>query len=87
MNQQCDGIDCSVVNLLGTTYVYHVGILACQAAVHITFKAPNGVIVLNKTLTDSEEVFFQELLQLNITLDQLQNSIGLQVQTIPLLCL
>ena len=79
-NQQCDGIDCTAIDLLGTNYVYRVVVLACQAAVHITFKAPNGVFVLNITTANSEEVFFQELLQLNITLDQLQNAIGLQVQ-------
>ena len=52
---------------------------------HITFKAPNGVLVLSEIVANSEVVFFQDLLQLNITLDRLQDAIGLQVQLLTLI--
>jgi len=58
-------------------------ILACQLpqpAVHIDIVAPNGFTLVNETVANSTVVSFLELLRLNITLDQLQNAIGLQVQ-------
>lgn len=81
-NQQCDRIDCTI-NFGTVPYRSSIVILACQLpqpAVHIDIMAPNGFTVVNETVANSTVVSFLELLRLNITLDQLQNAIGLQVQ-------
>ena len=57
-------------------------ILVCQLprpAVEIILLGPNGVAIVNETVDHSEVVSVQQFLQVNITLDQYQNAIGLQV--------
>ena len=59
-----------------------VVILVCQLprpAVEIILLGSNGVAIVNETVDHSEVVSVQQFLQVNITLDQYQNAIGLQV--------
>ena len=87
-NQQCDRVDCTA-NFGISRYRSSLVILACQLpqpAVHIDIVTPNGVALVNETVTNSERVSLLELLRLNITLDQLQNAIGLQVQLLDIVC-
>ena len=82
-NQQCDGIDCTI-RLGMNTYTTSVVVLVCQLpqpALYIVTMAPNGATVINETVANSQVITLQAgILQLDITLDQLPNAIGLQVR-------
>ena len=89
-NQRCDGVDCSA-DLLnnGMPFQSHVVILVCQLprpAVEILLLGSNGAAIVNETVDHSEVLSVQQFLQVNITLDQLQNAIGLQVNNLEWLC-
>ena len=82
-NQRCDGVDCTG-DLLnnGMPFQSHAVILVCQLprpAVEIILLGSSGAAIVNETVDHSEVLSVQQLLQVNITLDQLQNAIGLQV--------
>ena len=85
-NQQCDGVDCTA-DLSGSRYRSQALILVCQLphpAVNVVLVSPSGVAVVNETVDHSDIVSFHQFLHLNITLDQLQNAIGLQVLSVVL---
>jgi len=80
-NQQCDGVDCTA-DLSGSHYRSQAVILVCQLphpAVNVVLMTQSGVVLVNETVDHSDVVSFHQLLQLNITLDQLKNAIGFQV--------
>ena len=57
-------------------------ILVCQLprpAVEIIVLRSNGAAIINETVDHSEVLSVEQFLQVNITLDQFQNAIGLQV--------
>jgi len=66
------------------TYTTSVVVLVCQLpqpALYIVTMAPNGATVINETVANSQVITLQAgILQLDITLDQLPNAIGLQVR-------
>ena len=70
-------------------FLSHVVILVCQLprpAVEIILLGPSGAVIVNETVDHSEVLSVQQLLQVNITLDQLQNAIGLQVNDFVCFC-
>ena len=80
-NQRCDGVDCSA-DLFGMPFQSRAVILVCQLprpAVEIILLGSNGAAIINETVDHSEVLSVEQFLQVNITLDQLQNAIGLQV--------
>jgi len=80
-NQQCDGVDCTA-DLSGSHYRTQVVILLCHLthpAVNVVIMTQIGLVLVNATVYHSDAVSFHQLLQLNITLDQLKNVIGFQV--------
>ena len=83
MNQRCDGVDCTADPLNnGMPFQYRAVILVCQLprpAVEILLLGSNGPPIVNETVDHSEVLSVQQFLQVNITLDQYQNAIGLQV--------
>ena len=83
-NQHCDGVDCTVDLLDGMPIQSQAVILVCQLprpAVEIILLSSNGAVIINETVDHSKVLSVEQLLQVNITLDQLQNAIGLQVNT------
>jgi len=84
-NQRCDGVDCTVDLLNNSMPIQsHAVILACQLprpAVEIILLSSNGAVIINETVDLSKVLSVGQVLQVNITLDQLQNAIGLQVNT------
>ena len=63
-------------------FQYRAVILVCQLprpAVEILLLGSNGAVIVNETVDHSEVLSFRQFLQLNITLNQYQNAIGLQV--------
>ena len=82
-NQRCDGVDCTA-DLLnnGMPFQSRAVILVCQLprpAVEINLLSSSGAAIVNETVDHSEVLSVQQFLQVNITLDQYQNAIGLQV--------
>ena len=76
-----DGVDCSA-DLLGMPFQSRAVILVCQLpcpAVEIILLGSNGAAIINETVDHSEVLSVEQFLQVNITLDQLQNAIGLKV--------
>ena len=83
-NQRCDGVDCTVDLLDGMPFQSRAVILVCQLphpAVEIILLHSNGATILNETVDHSKVLSVGQFLQVNITLDQFQNAIGLQVNT------
>ena len=85
-NQRCDGVDCSADPLNnGMPFRYRAVILVCQLprpAVEIILLASSGAAIVNETVDHSEVLSVQQFLQINITVNQLQNAIGLQVNNL-----
>ena len=81
-NEACDGIEC-IANLFNTDYQATALIISCSdpPAVRIKLIDPQNVILLNDTFDDSRTVAIQQLfgLQLSVIVQQLPESIGLQV--------
>ena len=86
-NQHCDGVDCTL-NFGGSgTYTSDVVILVCHLphpAVHVVVATTSGVALFNETVDHSEVIDYLGVVQLDVTLNQLQDAIGLQVQLLTL---
>ena len=87
-NHRCDGVDCTFNLGFGGTYASHVVILVCHLphpAVHVVVTTSSGSAVFNETVDRSKVIDYLGVVQLDVTLDQLQDAIGLQVQLLAFL--
>jgi len=82
-NNQCDTLQCRVTDptvqiLISTVTLI---LLPCNQppAVRLSGASPSGSVVLDRTITQSQTIPLQQGITLSVTLDQLPNAIGFQV--------
>ena len=85
-NNQCDTVQCSVTSPTVQVFISRaiLMLLPCNQppAVRLSGVTSSGSVVFNRVITQSQIVPLQQGISLGVTLDQLPNAIGFQVNII-----
>ena len=88
-NQECDTANCSIMNPSFRGYTLSLRLLSCRSprpGVRLMVRNPSGTLLLDRVVDESQSgLELTPNTVLDVTLDQLDNSIGLAVRTESLL--
>ena len=82
-NDQCDTVHCRVTDTTVQVFISaaNLTLLPCNQppAVRLSINNPSGGVVVDRVISQSENIFLPPQITLNVTLDQLTNAIGFEV--------